>query len=164
MTPRRYAVLREGGANLRKPKDPLGNRAGLSFSWGVSLQRILTSNRTEGSESRVWPGGLATHEQLHFEARGEIGRIGQDVTVTATDVETRTELGGLTWTNVEEYSKEHPWRLLVEIVLTLGSPFLGLVFAGGVGVFVGLAIGAVVLSIGHRDIARVRNEKGGKTN
>jgi len=54
--------------------------------------------------------------------------------------------------------------LLVEIVLTLGSPFLGLVFAGGVGVFVGLAIGAVVLSIGHRDIARVRNEKGGKTN
>ncbi|HYV43073.1 MAG TPA: hypothetical protein VEO02_14915 [Thermoanaerobaculia bacterium] len=104
-----------------------------------------------------------TEKITGVEARGEVGQMGKNVTVKATGVEARGELGSLTWTNVQEYSKEHPWRLLVEIVLTLGPPILGPFLAGGVGVFAGLAIGLVALYVGHRDITRVRKEKGGKT-
>lgn len=66
------------------------------------------------------------------------------------------QAGVLSWTNAREYWQKRPLPLLGVIVLTIGSPFLGLFLAGGVGVVVGLAISIFAFAGGTFAITRVR--------
>jgi hypothetical protein len=84
--------------------------------------------------------------------------MSKNVTVKVKGVQARGEVGSVTatWTQVREYWEKHPLLLLVVVVATLGSPFLGLLFPGWVGVWVGLAISVATFLVGLRAITRVR--------
>ena len=64
--------------------------------------------------------------------------------------------GALRWKHVREYYEKHPLPLVVVIAVTVGSPFLGLVFAGWIGVAVGLLIGVTALVVGFLAVTKVR--------
>jgi hypothetical protein len=68
--------------------------------------------------------------------------------VTATD--------SMSWQHVHEYYERHPILLLIVFAITIGSPFLGLVLAGWVGVIVGLVIGLFAFVLGLRAVTKVR--------
>lgn len=59
-------------------------------------------------------------------------------------------------TAIREYYEKHPVLLPVVVLITIGSPFLGLVLAGGLGVIVGLVIGGAAFFLGLRAVTRVR--------
>ena len=86
----------------------------------------------------------------------EDAHLGKDVTVKLTGQAMRAEIGVLSWSRTREHWEKRPLPLLVIIVLTIGSPFLGLVLAGWVGVVVGLVIGIAAFAGGIFAITRVR--------
>jgi hypothetical protein len=64
--------------------------------------------------------------------------------------------GSVRWQHIREYYEKHPIPLVVVILVTVGSPFLGLVFAGWVGVAVGLLIGVIAFVVSFRAVTKVR--------
>jgi hypothetical protein len=90
------------------------------------------------------------------EARGETESLGKNVTVKLTGVEAGGEAGSLSWTKAREYWKKRPLLLLGVILLTLGSPFLGLILGGWVGVVVGLLVSIATFAGGLFAISPVR--------
>ncbi len=67
------------------------------------------------------------------------------------------------WQHIREYYERHWVPLLLVFAITVGSPFLGLVLAGGLGVVVGLVIGVVTFVFGLLAVAKVREiQKGPK--
>ena len=90
------------------------------------------------------------------EARGEVGNLGKDLTVKLTGVEARGESGRLSWTKTRQVWERRPLLLLGVVVLTVGSPFLGLILGGWVGVIVGLVVSVVTFAGGLFAIGRVR--------
>ena len=65
------------------------------------------------------------------------------------------------WQHFHEYFERHPVFFPLVLAITFGLPFLGLVFAGLLGVFVGLAIGVVTFFLGLRAVTRVREIREG---
>jgi len=67
----------------------------------------------------------------------------------------------LGWQHIHEYYERH--RVLLPLVLgiTVGSPFLGLVLAGWLGVVMGLVIGVVTFFVGLRAVTKVREIREG---
>jgi hypothetical protein len=61
-----------------------------------------------------------------------------------------------TWQHIREYYKKKPALLALVIVLTFGSPFLGLVLAEWAGVIVGLVVSGITLYLGFRAVITVR--------
>jgi len=68
--------------------------------------------------------------------------------VTATD--------SMSWQHIHEYYERHPFLLIIVFGITIGSPFLGLVLAGLVGVVAGLFIGVIAFFLGLRAVTKVR--------
>jgi hypothetical protein len=62
---------------------------------------------------------------------------------------------------VREYYEKHPLILSTVIAITVGAPFLGLVFAGWAGVTVGLVVGVATFFLGPRAVTRVREIRHG---
>ena len=71
--------------------------------------------------------------------------------------------GSLRWKHVREYYEKHPVPLVVVILVTVGSPFLGLVLAGWIGVAVGLLIGVTALVVGFCAVIKVREIREGRS-
>ena len=69
--------------------------------------------------------------------------------------------GSLGWKRIHEYYERHPILLPLVILITVGSPFLGLVLAGWLGVVVGLVIGVVAFILGLRAVTKVREIREG---
>ena len=82
--------------------------------------------------------------------------MGKNVTRKLTGQGIRVEMGVVSWSKTREYWEKRPLPLLGVIVLTIGSPFLGLVLAGWVGVVVGLVISIAAFAGGIFAITRVR--------
>lgn len=68
-------------------------------------------------------------------------------------VHARATLG---WRHIHEYYERHRILLPLVLVITLGSPFLGLILAGWRGVGAGLAIGIATFFLGLRAVTKVR--------
>lgn len=64
--------------------------------------------------------------------------------------------------HVHEYYERHPILLPIVMSITIGSPFLGLVLAGWVGVVAGLFIGLIAFFLGLRAVTKVREIQEGK--
>ncbi len=62
----------------------------------------------------------------------------------------------VTKTSIREYYERHPVLLPVVLLITFGSPFLGLFIAGGAGVVVGIAVGATAFFLGLKAVTKVR--------
>jgi hypothetical protein len=82
--------------------------------------------------------------------------VGKNVTVKLTGQAIRATTGTLSWTKTREYWEKRPLPLIAVIVLTIGSPFLGLFLAGWAGVVVGLVISIAAFAGGIFAITRVR--------
>jgi hypothetical protein len=62
----------------------------------------------------------------------------------------------LGWQLVHEYRERHPVLFPLVLAITIGSPFLGLVLAGWLGVVVGLAIAILTFFLGLSAVTKVR--------
>ena len=89
-------------------------------------------------------------------SRSETGLLGKTVTVQLTGDEARAETGRLSWSSVREYWEKRPLPLVFVMLLSLGSPFLGLFLAGWIGVAVGLIVSIVSFGSGLVAVTRVR--------
>ena len=88
--------------------------------------------------------------------------MGKDVTVKLTGLRIESKAGRLSWARTREYWENSPWPFFLMLLLTLGSPFLGLFLAGWVGVVIGLMLGAIASVVGFFAVTRVREtERGG---
>jgi hypothetical protein len=67
----------------------------------------------------------------------------------------------LSWQLIREYSKCHPVLFPLLVAITFGSPLVGLVFTGWLGVSVGLIIGVITLLVGLRAVKNFRETQGG---
>jgi len=65
--------------------------------------------------------------------------------------------GSLGLLHVHTYYEKHPIVLAVLIVVTVGSPFIGLALTGWTGVAVGLVISALTFIIGFCAVTKVRS-------
>lgn len=70
----------------------------------------------------------------------------------------RASLG---WKHVHEYYEKHRILMPLVLIITIGSPFLGLVLAGWAGVFVGLIVGVVTFLLGLRAVTKIREIREG---
>jgi hypothetical protein len=75
-----------------------------------------------------------------------------EITLTSTAHATTS----LSWSHIHEYLDSHRWLLALVVVVTIGSPFLGLVLASWAGVAVSLVIGVATFFVSLRAITRVR--------
>jgi len=64
--------------------------------------------------------------------------------------------GSLGWQRTHEYYERHPILLPLVLAISIGSPFLGLILAGWIGVVVGLVIAVVTFILGLRAVTNVR--------
>jgi hypothetical protein len=88
--------------------------------------------------------------------------MGKDVTVKLIGQRIELKAGRLSWIKVREYWENRPWPFVLMVLLTLGSPFLGLFLAGWIGVFIGLTLGILATAVGFFAVTRVREtERGG---
>ncbi len=67
----------------------------------------------------------------------------------------------VSWHHVHEYYVKHKLLLPLVITIKIGSPFLGLVLAGWVGVLAGLIVGLATFLLGLRAVTRVREVREG---
>jgi hypothetical protein len=67
----------------------------------------------------------------------------------------------LRWQHIREHYEKHHVLLPLVIGITVGSPFLGLLLAGWVGVGVGLLIGITTFILGLRAVTKVREIREG---
>ena len=67
----------------------------------------------------------------------------------------------LGWKHIHEYYERHKVLLPLVLVITVGSPFLGLVLAGMVGAVAGLIIGLAAFFLGLRAVTKVREIREG---
>ena len=65
------------------------------------------------------------------------------------------------WQTIREYYDPHPLQLTLVIVITAGSPFLGLVLAGWAGVTVGLVVSVFSFFLGFCAVTKVREIREG---
>ncbi len=63
---------------------------------------------------------------------------------------------GVSLTTLREYWERNKLLLLVVVIITIGSPFLGLVLAGWTGVGVGLVLSLCSLVTGFFAVTKVR--------
>ena len=75
--------------------------------------------------------------------------------------ETAHVSASMSWRHIHEYYERHPVLLPIVVAITVGSPFLGLLFAGWPGVIVGLVIGLGVFFLGLRAVTKVREIREG---
>ena len=68
--------------------------------------------------------------------------------------------GSLSWKKTHEYYKKRPLLCVFQLCITLGSPCLGLVLRGWLGLLAGLALGVISLLLGLRAVTRVRETTG----
>ena len=85
----------------------------------------------------------------------------QDAVVELEGVEAQARAGELSWVAAREYFETRKLLLAFVLVLTLGSPFLGLIFAGWPGVFIGLVVSVATFLLGLRAITNVRSVERG---
>jgi len=115
--------------------------------------------------------GKATHDSvkcsgcgymLSLDHSGPCPRCGDIRKTHDVHIEETLHLeGSMHWQHVREYYEKHQVLLAVVIIVTVGSPFLGLVLAGWIGVAVGLLIGATALVVGFRAVTKVREIREG---
>jgi hypothetical protein len=67
----------------------------------------------------------------------------------------------LGWQHIHEYYERHKVLLPLVLVITVASPFLGLVLAGWPGVVVGLVVGLAAFLLGLRAVTKVREIREG---
>jgi hypothetical protein len=67
----------------------------------------------------------------------------------------------LAWQHIHEYYERHKVLLPFVLVITVASPFLGLVLAGWPGIVVGLVIGLATFLLGLRAVTKVREIREG---
>jgi predicted RNA-binding Zn-ribbon protein involved in translation (DUF1610 family) len=65
------------------------------------------------------------------------------------------------WQHIHEYYERHRLLLPLVIIVTIGSPFLGLVLAGWAGVLAGLIVSCVTFILGLRAVTKVREMREG---
>jgi ribosomal protein L40E len=70
--------------------------------------------------------------------------------------DTITFRGSLTLESIREFYENHPWVIAVVIAITVVSSLLGLLLTGMIGVFAGLALGALSYVLGPRAVIKVR--------
>lgn len=64
--------------------------------------------------------------------------------------------------HTREYWEKHPVLLPLVIIIVLGSPFLGLLLAGWVGVVVGIAVSVMGFVVGLYAVTRVKHIREGQ--
>ncbi|SRR6266536_1015405 len=102
------------------------------------------------------PPGLPIEERSPCPSCGSTRRrvgVGLAATVRST--------GSLSWVHRHEFWERNRLLLVLVVVITLGSPLLGLIVGGLVGVIVGLALGIVGAVIGAKAVVRVRELRHG---
>ena len=67
----------------------------------------------------------------------------------------------LKWQHIREYWDKQPVPLTLVLVITFGSPFLGLFLGGLAGVFIGLVVSVIGLILGFRAVTKVREIREG---
>ena len=75
--------------------------------------------------------------------------------------ESLTVRSAIHWKHIHEYYERHNILLPVVLIITICSPFLGLVLAGWVGVLVGLFIGIITFLLGLRAVTKIREVREG---
>jgi hypothetical protein len=60
---------------------------------------------------------------------------------------------------IRKYWEYHRTFIVVLLIITVGSPFLGLLFAGWAGVFIGFIFSIFSLGVGFFAATKVREEK-----
>jgi hypothetical protein len=87
-------------------------------------------------------------------------------TVGKTNQATAKGTATLSWVHMGErvrvYWERHPVWFVVNVVLVVGSPFLGLWFVGWWGVVVGLAVGLLSFWVGPKASTKVRENAQGE--
>ena len=73
-----------------------------------------------------------------------------------------TVTASMRWQHIHEYYERNPIFLPIVIFITIGSPFLGLILAGWLGVTAGLAIGLITFLLGLRAVTKVREIREGE--
>lgn len=90
------------------------------------------------------------------------GQTGKEIVVaigTAIEVD---EALPVSWVKTREYLEKRPAPAILWAIVTLGSPFLGLVLVGWQGVIAGLLVSAAGVLLGYYSVIRVREiERGG---
>ena len=69
----------------------------------------------------------------------------------------------LKWESRREFNETNPKINLLIIVITLGSPLLGFIICGFVGVVIGLFFGVLSYWLGPRAVTKVREIKQGRS-
>jgi hypothetical protein len=65
------------------------------------------------------------------------------------------------WQHIREYYDKHPVPLTLVLLITFGSPFLGLFLGGLAGVLIGLGVSVVSFLLGLRAVTKVREIREG---
>jgi hypothetical protein len=81
------------------------------------------------------------------------GKVGREISVVLIDTIKVTD--SVRWQTRREYYQKNPKVLAVVIGITVVSPFLGFVFAGWLGVVVGLVLGGIAYWIGPRASTKI---------
>ena len=71
--------------------------------------------------------------------------------------------GRLKWKHVHTYYEKKKVSFLIVLCIALGSPFIGLLFAGFFGILIGLVFSIISLLCGINAITRVIKEVHGET-
>ena len=68
----------------------------------------------------------------------------------------------VSWVKTREYLEKRPVPVAFWVIITFGSPFLGLLLAGWPGVLAGLGVTAVSTLLGFFAVTKIREiERGG---
>jgi len=99
-----------------------------------------------------WCG--ATLSPTHTGPCPKCGKVGKKISLTLT--ETLTFKDSLNWESRREFFEGNPKIKWLIIAITIGSPFLGLVIVGLLGVVIGLVLGIVSYLLGPYAVTKVR--------
>jgi len=88
------------------------------------------------------------------------GKLGKKISLTLT--ETIGFKDSLKWEKQREFFEQNPKIKWLIVAITIGSPFVGLVMAGLLGVVIGLVLGVLSYLLGPYAVVKVREiERGG---
>lgn len=99
-----------------------------------------------------WCG--ATLSPTHTGPCPKCGKLGKKISLILT--ETLGLKDSIKWEKRREFFEENPKIKWLIIAITIGSPFLGLVLFGIVGVVIGLVLGGLSYLLGPYAVTKVR--------
>lgn len=93
----------------------------------------------------------------------QCGQVGKEIIVAVGTAVEVNEALSVSWTKTRHHIETRPVQAALWGIVTVGSPFLGLVLAGWPGALAGLGLTAVGVVLGFYAVTRVREiERGGQ--